>query len=203
MIEFTILDMASRDYNVIIGRPTLSQFEKVVSLIHLKMKSPTRHGTGEIQGNQKKARGCYLASTKRIKAQMEVGTTSWGLEGSRDRNVYNLEVPEESPKKGRPHEEIWSISFDERDPVRVFKIGTMLGAEHEAMLIRELLFPTWLADVVVVPKPNGTWRMCTDFTSINKACPMDCYPLPNIDRLVDSRVGYKVVYFLDAFRGYH
>ncbi|GAA0168663.1 hypothetical protein LIER_23330 [Lithospermum erythrorhizon] len=45
--------------------------------------------------------------------------------------------------------------------------------------------------------------MCTDFTSINKACLKDCYPLPNIDRLVDSSVGYKVVDFLDAFRGYH
>ncbi|GAA0175950.1 hypothetical protein LIER_29032 [Lithospermum erythrorhizon] len=45
--------------------------------------------------------------------------------------------------------------------------------------------------------------MCTDFTSINKACLKDCYPLPNIDRLVDSSAGYKVVDFLDAFRGYH
>ncbi|GAA0170815.1 hypothetical protein LIER_24996 [Lithospermum erythrorhizon] len=45
--------------------------------------------------------------------------------------------------------------------------------------------------------------MCMDFASINKACPKYSYPLPNIDRLVDSSVGYKVVDFLDAFRGYH
>ncbi|GAA0149401.1 hypothetical protein LIER_08582 [Lithospermum erythrorhizon] len=45
--------------------------------------------------------------------------------------------------------------------------------------------------------------MCTYFTSINKACPKDYYPLPNIDRLVDSRTGYKVVDFRDPFRGYH
>ncbi|GAA0142195.1 hypothetical protein LIER_03150 [Lithospermum erythrorhizon] len=45
--------------------------------------------------------------------------------------------------------------------------------------------------------------MCTDFTSINKVCPKDFYPLPNIDRLVYSSTGYKVVDFLDAFRGYH
>ncbi|GAA0143735.1 hypothetical protein LIER_35799 [Lithospermum erythrorhizon] len=69
--------------------------------------------------------------------------------------------------------------------------------------IRELFFPTWLANVVRVPKPNGTCRMCTDFTRINKVCPKDCYPLPNIDRLVDSGTAYKVVDFLDAFRGYH
>ncbi|GAA0166524.1 hypothetical protein LIER_21660 [Lithospermum erythrorhizon] len=45
--------------------------------------------------------------------------------------------------------------------------------------------------------------MCIDFASINKAYPKDCYPLPNIDRLVDSSAGYKVVDFLDAFQGYH
>ncbi|GAA0165987.1 hypothetical protein LIER_21251 [Lithospermum erythrorhizon] len=54
-----------------------------------------------------------------------------------------------------------------------------------------------------VPNPNGRWRMCTDFTNINKAYPKDCYPLPNIDRLVDPCTGYKVVDFLDAFQGYH
>ncbi|GAA0184181.1 hypothetical protein LIER_31469 [Lithospermum erythrorhizon] len=72
-----------------------------------------------------------------------------------------------------------------------------------ANIIQELLFPTWLANVVLVPKPNGMWRLCTDFTSINKVCPKDCYPLPNIDRVVDSSAGYNVVDFLDAFRGYH
>ncbi|GAA0144502.1 hypothetical protein LIER_04932 [Lithospermum erythrorhizon] len=79
------------------------------------------------------------------------------------------------------------------------EVGKLLGANA----IRELLFPTWLANVVLVPKPNGTWWMCTDFTSISKACPKDCYPLPNIDTLVDSSAGYQLVYFLDAFWGYH
>ncbi|GAA0150358.1 hypothetical protein LIER_37105 [Lithospermum erythrorhizon] len=74
-------------------------------------------------------------------------------------------------------------------------------SEEKGEAIRELLFPTLLANVLMVPKPNRMWWMCIDFTSINKACPKDCYPLPNIDRLVDSV--YKVVDFLDAFRGYH
>ncbi|GAA0170816.1 hypothetical protein LIER_24997 [Lithospermum erythrorhizon] len=52
MVEFTIVDMADGTYNGIIGRPTLSQFKAVVSLIHLKMKFPTRHGRGEMQGSQ-------------------------------------------------------------------------------------------------------------------------------------------------------
>ncbi|GAA0170158.1 hypothetical protein LIER_40901 [Lithospermum erythrorhizon] len=79
------------------------------------------------------------------------------------------------------------------------EVDKLLGADA----IRELLFPTWLAIVVLVPKPNGTWQMLTDFTNINKAYSMDCYPLPNIDRLVDSNASYKVVDFLDTFKGYH
>ncbi|XP_074591091.1 uncharacterized protein LOC141846979 [Curcuma longa] len=44
--------------------------------------------------------------------------------------------------------------------------------------IREIQFPTWLANVVLVPKPGGKWRVCIDFRDLNKACPKDCYPLP-------------------------
>ncbi|GAA0149481.1 hypothetical protein LIER_43060 [Lithospermum erythrorhizon] len=65
MVELTIMDMADGANNGIIGRPTLSQFEAVVSVIHLNMKFLTQDMTGEIQGSQKKARGCYLAYTKR------------------------------------------------------------------------------------------------------------------------------------------
>ncbi|GAA0183335.1 hypothetical protein LIER_30761 [Lithospermum erythrorhizon] len=80
-----------------------------------------------MQGSQEWARGCYLESTKRIKAQIEVGGV-----GPRHHGICILEVPEESPKKGQPHEEIRSIPFDESDPRKVVKIGTTLGAEHDA-----------------------------------------------------------------------
>ncbi|XP_010695334.1 uncharacterized protein LOC104907994 [Beta vulgaris subsp. vulgaris] len=50
---------------------------------------------------------------------------------------------------------------------------------------RETFYPDWIANVVMVPKPNDTWRMCVDYTNLNKACPKDSFPLP-IDRLVDS-----------------
>lgn len=52
-------------------------------------------------------------------------------------------------------------------------------------------------------KPNGTWRMCVDFTDLNKACPKDDYPLPKIDRLVDSTAGHALFSFMDANAGYH
>ena len=45
--------------------------------------------------------------------------------------------------------------------------------------------------------------MCIDFTDVNKTCPKDCYPLLRIDVLVDSVMGYEILCFLDAFKGYH
>ena len=67
--------------------------------------------------------------------------------------------------------------------------------------IREIQYPEWLANVVLVKKANGKWRMCVDFTDLNKACPKDSYPLPSIDALVDSASGCKMLSFLDAFSG--
>ena len=49
--------------------------------------------------------------------------------------------------------------------------------------IREIQYPEWLANVVLVKKTNGKWRMCVDFTYLNKACPKDSYPLPKYRRL--------------------
>ena len=69
--------------------------------------------------------------------------------------------------------------------------------------IREIQYPEWLANVVLVKKANRKWRMCVDFTDLNKACPKDSYPLPSIDALVDSAFGCKLLSFLDALSGYN
>nr|XP_025632973.1 uncharacterized protein LOC112727450 [Arachis hypogaea] len=73
----------------------------------------------------------------------------------------------------------------------------------EAKFIREIRFTTWLANVVMVKKNNGKWRMCVDFTDLNKACPKDAYPLPCIDTLVDNSCGYDTLSFMDAYSGYN
>ena len=51
----------------------------------------------------------------------------------------------------------------------------------EAKAIREVHYLEWLANMVVVKKKNGNWRVCVDFTDLNKACPKDSFPLPKID----------------------
>ena len=72
-----------------------------------------------------------------------------------------------------------------------------------AKFIREVYYLDWLANVVMGKKANGKWRMCVDFTDLNKACPKDSYPLPRIDQLVDSTAGHKLLSFMDAFSGYN
>jgi hypothetical protein len=73
----------------------------------------------------------------------------------------------------------------------------------EAKFIEPVAYPTWLANVVMVQKKSGKWRMCIDFTSLNKACPKDNFPLPRIDKIVDSAAGCEVMSLLDCFSGYH
>lgn len=73
----------------------------------------------------------------------------------------------------------------------------------QAGFIKEAQYTTWLANIVLVKKPSGKWRMCTDYTDLNKTCPKDAYPMPRIDRLVDEAAGYKFMSFLDAFSGYN
>ncbi|XP_027922774.1 uncharacterized protein LOC114180671 [Vigna unguiculata] len=74
---------------------------------------------------------------------------------------------------------------------------------ERAGFIKEIKYTTWLANVVMVKKASGKWRMCTDFTDLNKACLKDAYPLPNIDRLVDGASGHNFLSFLDAYSGYN
>ena len=73
----------------------------------------------------------------------------------------------------------------------------------QAGAIKELQYPTWLSNTVVVKKKNGKWRVCVDFTNLNQAYPKNPFPLPKIDQLVDTTAGHNRMSFLKAFQGYH
>src|SRR6266498_1010114 len=72
-----------------------------------------------------------------------------------------------------------------------------------ANFIKEVYHLDWLANPVLVKKKNGKWRMCVDYTDLNKACPKDLFGLPRIDQVVDSTAVCKLLCFLDAYSGYH
>jgi hypothetical protein len=69
----------------------------------------------------------------------------------------------------------------------------------DARIIKEVQYPVWVANVVMVPKKNGKMSMCIDFTELNKACPKDPYPLPRIDVIIDQVAGCDMLSLLDCF----
>ena len=73
----------------------------------------------------------------------------------------------------------------------------------EAGFKKEIQYITWLSNIVLVKKSNRKWRMCVDFTDLNKACSKDNYQLTRIDLLVDSTSGHELLSFMDAFLGYN
>ena len=73
----------------------------------------------------------------------------------------------------------------------------------KAGFIREIKYPKWLANVVVVPKKGGKWRVCVDYTDLNEACSKDSFPVPRIDQIVDASIRHGMLSFLDAFSRYH
>ncbi|XP_057734067.1 uncharacterized protein LOC130949335 [Arachis stenosperma] len=86
---------------------------------------------------------------------------------------------------------------------RAEEVARQTASLLEAGFIREVDYSTWLSNVVLVKKHNGKWRMCVDYSDLNKACPKDCFPLPNIDALVDAAAGYRYLSFMDAYSGYN
>ena len=88
-------------------------------------------------------------------------------------------------------------------PERDQAIAKEVRKLQEASFIREVYYPDWLANIVMVKKASGKWRMCVDFTDLNKACPKDSYPLPRVDVLVDYTARHQLLSFMDAFSGYN
>ncbi|XP_070020707.1 uncharacterized protein [Nicotiana sylvestris] len=95
-------------------------------------------------------------------------------------------------QKRKPQSEV-KHAFIKEEVTKLLKIGST----------REVKYPEWLANVVVVPKKGNKLRMCVDYKDLNNACPKDSFPLPNIDRLIDTTAGHEILAFLDAYSGYN
>ena len=193
-IRFLIVN-APTSYNVLLGRPSLNTLSVVVSTPHLAMKFPSPFGDIlTVHSDQRLARKCYMASlcpqlpiqqTNHIKRPPSSGIT--------------LSGEDLDPRVGR---DIRLEPVEETAPIELpnghsINLGTTLNSDEHAIIT-----PT-PSNIVLVKKANGKWRICVDYTNLNKACPRDAYPLPNIDRLVDDATGNKVLSFLDAYSGYN
>jgi hypothetical protein len=88
-------------------------------------------------------------------------------------------------------------------PKRHESIQVEVNKLLEAGFIRPVDYPSWLPNPILVEKPDGSWHMCIDYTSRNKACPNDEYPLPRICQIMDSTATSELLSFLDAYLGYH
>ena len=105
----------------------------------------------------------------------------------------------ELDKTARPvKQKLRRFAQDRKETIRV-ELNKLLAAGF----IRECKHPDWLANPVLVKKKTGEWRMCIDYTDLNKHCPKDSFPLPRIDQVVDSTAGAVLLSFLDCYSGYH
>ena len=82
-------------------------------------------------------------------------------------------------------------------------INEEVGKLLQAGAIREVDYPEWFANVVLVKTSNDKWRLYIDFTDVNRAFPKDSFPLPRIELLVDATAGHELLNFMDAFSGYN
>ena len=88
-------------------------------------------------------------------------------------------------------------------PERQKAINEEVDKLLQAGEIREVEYLEWLANVVLVKKANGKWRLCIDFTNVNRACSKDSFPLLQIDLIVDATTGHELLSFMDAFTDYN
>jgi ribonuclease HI len=114
---------------------------------------------------------------------------------NRDVIEHSLNVdPSFRPRKQR----LQKMSNDKAEGARN-EVKRLLSAG----VIKEVTYPEWLANTVMVKKANGKWRMCIDFIDLNKACPKDEFLLPRIDSLVDAAASSELMSLLDCYSSYH
>jgi hypothetical protein len=108
---------------------------------------------------------------------------------------HSLNVhPQAVPKK----QHLRRFAHDKREAIKR-EIAKLLMAGF----IKEVIHPEWVANPVLVKKKNNEWRMCVDYTDLNKHCPKDHFGLPCINQIVDSTVRCVLLCFLDCYSGYH
>ncbi|XP_028075510.1 uncharacterized protein LOC114277763 [Camellia sinensis] len=220
LLTFLVVNCPST-YNIILGRTALNIFQAVTSTFHLAMKFPTDLGVGTVRGEQTMARGYYVASLKEVKPK-----EAMIIEGLDVRDEDEL-------VRGEPVEELVEVFISPADPTKTAKIGSQLSSQAKADLTALLIehndvfawthsdmpgidpsfithrlgiephFRPFRQKQFMVRKNDSKWRLCIDYSDLNRACPKDSYPLPHIDMLVNATAGHQMLSYMDAFSGYN
>ena len=61
---------------------------------------------------------------------------------------------------------------------------------------------TWSSPIVLVSKPDGSWRFCNDFRKLNEISIYDAYPMPRVDELIEWLGPTRFISTLDLTKGY-
>nr|GEY58216.1 reverse transcriptase domain-containing protein [Tanacetum cinerariifolium] len=173
-------------YNGIIGRPGPKAIQAVPSTVHGMLKFPI------------KGRIVTIRSSLSIPAECASIDTSPPIPREKTTRPANLTVP-------------LHPNFPDQEVVPSDMTGVPRSIAKHRLHIREGCPPVRQKKRGQAPERtkaiqaehDGSWRMCVDFTDLNKPCPHDCYPLPEIDWKVESLCGYPFKCFLDAYKGYH
>ncbi|KAG7599008.1 Reverse transcriptase domain [Arabidopsis suecica] len=227
IVDFVVFDKPAA-YNIILGTPWIYQMKAVPSTYHQCIKFPTPSGVGTIRGSQEASRTGQKEDNVVIEVILEedkpdrkvrIGVTltgeikealiellrknktsfAWsaadmpGIDPSIICHKLNVDPSFKPVKQKRRKLGVERAKAVNDEVDKLLKIGS----------IREVQYPEWVANTVVVKKKNGKDRVCIDFTDLNKACPKDSFPLPHIDRLVESTAGNELLTFMDAFSGYN
>jgi hypothetical protein len=97
-------------------------------------------------------------------------------------NRYVIEHSLNVDPSFRPRKQRFRKMSDDKDEGARNEVKRLLSVG----VIREVTYLEWLANTAMVKKANEKWRMCIDFTDLNKACTKDEFPLPRIDSLMDA-----------------
>ncbi|GJW61308.1 reverse transcriptase domain-containing protein [Tanacetum coccineum] len=218
-------------YNMLLGMTAMQKMGIVVSTIHGAIKFHTAKGIGtvfsthesnKIKEGMKKVRETPPSSTKGVLSCTK----------AKEKVVINDRYPEQTVtirKQLLEHfkERLRDLLGSNADvfawthvdmtgiPRTIMVEGKPFKTEHnttackeveeltKAGILRKVKHQTWVANPFMVKKSDGGWRMCVDFTNINKACLKDYYPLPEIDWKVESLLGFRLKCFLDTYKGYN
>ncbi|KAA0025450.1 ty3-gypsy retrotransposon protein [Cucumis melo var. makuwa] len=88
-------------------------------------------------------------------------------------------------------------------PELISQIEEEINKLIKAGFIREVKYPTWIANIVPVRKKNGQLRVCVNFRDLNNTCPKDDFPLPIMEIMINSTAGHEALSFMDGSSRYN